>query len=264
MNGLPVPSGWLVTPHDGVGITAADVTNIIDDGIAQANLTRAAIRLPLDSRAKMVFAVTDLNGNIVGLYRMPDATIFSIDVAVAKARNVAYYANPAELQPIDNPGIPVGTAITNRTIRYLADPRYPEGIDGDPPGPYSILNDGGVNPTNGLQVGAPLPAIAFTSVLGHDAFNPETNFRQTGDLANQNGIIFFPGSAPLYRDAPGGTTGTLIGGFGVSGDGVDQDDVVTQAGQVNFGVPLSIPRADQTSVRGVNLPYQKNDRNPED
>ena len=49
----------------------------------------------------MVFAVSDKQGNILGLYRMPDATYFSIDVAVAKARNVAYYANPSQLQPID-------------------------------------------------------------------------------------------------------------------------------------------------------------------
>jgi uncharacterized protein GlcG (DUF336 family) len=263
LNGLPAPTGWLVTPHAGVGVTAADVTSIITAGFIQANATRAAIRLPLDSRTKMVFAVTDKTGNILGLYRMPDATVFSIDVAVAKARNVAYYADPTQLQPIDNPGVPPGTAFTNRTIRYLADPRFPEGIDGDPPGPYSILNDGGVDPRTGGQVGAPLPASAFTSVQGHDAFNPETNFRQTGDLANQNGIVFFPGSAPLYRDTPGGTSGVLIGGFGVSGDGVDQDDVVTQAGQVNYGVPLSIPRADQTFVRGVRLPYQKSNRNPE-
>jgi uncharacterized protein GlcG (DUF336 family) len=264
LSGLPTPSGWLVTPHDGVGTTAADVTSIINAGIVQADNTRAAIRLPLDSRTKMVFAVTDETGAILGLYRMPDATVFSIDVAVAKARNVAYYANAAQLQAIDNPGIPVGTAITNRTVRYLADPRFPEGIDGDPPGPYSILNDGGANPQTGLQIGAALPASAFNSVQGHDAFNPETNFHDPFNLANQNGIIFFPGSAPLYRHAPGTNIGALIGGFGVSGDGVDQDDVVTFAGSFNFGVPQNVLRADQTTVRGVLLPYQKFDRNPED
>jgi uncharacterized protein GlcG (DUF336 family) len=263
LNGLPVPVGWLVTPHDGVGITAADVTAIIQAGVIQANATRAAIRLPLDSRTRMVFAVTDRAGNVVGLFRMPDATVFSIDVAVAKARNVAYYADPAQLQPIDNPGVPPGTAFTNRTFRYLAEPRFPEGIDGDPPGPYSILNDGGTDPLTGRQVGPPLPASAFQSVLGHDAFFPETNFRQTGNLANQNGIVFFPGSAPLYRHAPTGPTGTLIGGFGVSGDGVDEDDVVTAAGALPYSVPTATLRADQTTVRNVALPYQKFNRNPE-
>src|SRR6185369_3779218 len=66
-----------------------------------ANKTRAAIRLPAGQRTKMVIAVADKAGNVLGLYRMPDATIFSIDVAVAKARNTAYYADPAALQNAD-------------------------------------------------------------------------------------------------------------------------------------------------------------------
>lgn len=254
--GLRAPDGWLVTPHDGVGITAAEVERIIMQGIAQAEATRAAIRLPLGSRTRMVFAVTDLEGNVVGLYRMADATIFSLDVAVAKARNVAYYAGP-NLQAADQlTGVPIGSAFTNRTFRYLANPRYPTGIDGAPFGPFSQLNDGGANPTTGRQVGAPLPASAYQSVLGYDAFNPGTNFRDPNNFRNQNGIVFFPGSAPIYRG------NTLIGGFGVSGDGVDQDDVVTNSGQVGFGVPAIHLRADQIIFQGVRLPYQKFNRNP--
>jgi uncharacterized protein GlcG (DUF336 family) len=264
LDGKVVPTGFLVLPHDGVGVTAAEVLQIINMGIQQANLTRAAIRLPLDSRTRMVLAVTDLTGEVVGLYRMPDATVFSIDVAVAKARNVAYYANPALLQQVDNPGIPVGTAITNRTVRYLAEPRFPEAVDFDPPGPYSILNDGGSDFVTARQVGPPLPASAFNSVLGFDSFHVGRNFRDPANIANQNGIVFFPGSAPLYRDTPDFNFGTLIGGFGVSGDGVDQDDVVTFGGSQFYGVPNALLRADETFVRGVRLPYQKFNRNPED
>ena len=109
LGGEPVPEGWLVPPHDSADgtLTAADVTAIVERGIAEANRVRAAIRLPLDSTARMVFAVTDTTGEVLGLFRMPDATVFSIDVAVAKARNVAYYADPAQLQPIDQvPGLP--------------------------------------------------------------------------------------------------------------------------------------------------------------
>ncbi|MFO0852135.1 MAG: heme-binding protein [Gemmataceae bacterium] len=259
--GRPVPEGWLVTPHDGAGITAAEVTDIIGRGFEQATRTRAAIR-QLGSTAGMVFAVTDLNGDVVGLYRMPDATVFSIDVAVAKARNVRYYADPAQLQPADQvAGVPAGTAFTNRTFRYLAQPRFPLGFDGTTPAPFSILRDGGSDPLTGRTVGAPLPASAFQSVYGHDSFNPGTNFHDPFDPANQNGIVFFPGSAPLYRRTA--TGGVLAGGFGVSGDGVDQDDVVTFAGTANFGVPLNILRADQVKVAGVRLPYQKFNRNPE-
>jgi hypothetical protein len=57
--------------------------------------------------------------------------------------------------------------------------------------------------------------------------------------------------------------GALAGGFGVSGDGVDQDDVTTAAGQVGFEVPDDLLRADEVFVRGVRLPYQKFNRNPD-
>jgi hypothetical protein len=74
-------------------------------------------------------------------------------------------------------------------------------------------------------------------------------------LANQNGIVFFPGSTPLYVGA------NLQGGFGVSGDGVDQDDVVTFSGQQEFAPAASL-KADTVFYRGVRLPFQKFNRNP--
>jgi len=264
-DGMLAPDGWLVKPHasaDGT-LTEADVTRIINQGIKQANLTRAAIRLPIGQRTKMVFSVTDKEGNVLGLYRMPDATIFSEDVAVAKARNVAYYANANLLQPIDQlKGIAAGTAFSNRTFRYVTLPRFPEGIDGSKPGPFSILNDGHVDPKTGKNVGAPLPYTAYQSVQGYDAFNPGTNFRDPLNPQNQNGIVFFPGSAPIYKKVAGFSTPQLVGGFGVSGDGVDQDDVVTSAGQVGYTVPSSVKRADQVFYQAVRLPYQKFNRNP--
>ncbi|CAN5584904.1 hypothetical protein BH11PLA2_BH11PLA2_34990 [soil metagenome] len=256
--GQPVADGWIVAPHDGVGVTAADVVQIVQQGLDQAVQVRAAIRLPQGTRAKFVFAVADRNGNIVGLYRMADATVFSIDVAVAKARNVNYYADAAKLQPQDQlNGIDPGTAFTNRTFRYLANPRFPFGIDGAPVGPWSQLNDPGTNATNGQNTGAPVAASAFQSVLGYDSFNPGTNFRDQTNTKNQNGIVFFPGSAAIYKN------GALIGGFGVSGDGVDQDDVTTGGGSVGFGVPGNVLRADQVSYNGIRLTYQKFNRNPE-
>src|SRR5262249_44156696 len=145
-DGQQVPEGWLVTPHDGQGVTAIDVEKIIEQGIAEANAVRAQIRLPVGQTTKMVFAVTDKTGEVLGLYRMPDGTVFSIDVAVAKARNESYYNDATELQPQDQVGdLPPGAALTNRTFRYLANPRFPDGIDGAPPGPFSILNTSGVN-----------------------------------------------------------------------------------------------------------------------
>jgi hypothetical protein len=175
---------------------------------------------------------------------------------------VAYYDNLAELQPVDElPGIAPGVAFTNRTFRFLALPVYPSGAESVPPGYFSILNDGGSSLTTGLNVGPPLPASAFQSELGYTAFNPDANFHDPYDPLNQNGVVFFPGSAPLYQTV--GSLTKLIGGFGVSGDGVAQDDVVTSGGQVGFVPQNGVLRADQVVFRGVSLPYQNYDRNPE-
>jgi uncharacterized protein GlcG (DUF336 family) len=261
--GTPVPEGWLVLPHTVDGrLTAEDVERIIRQGINEANLTRAAIRLPVGVRTRMVFAVCDTQGNVLGLFRMPDSTVFSLDVAVAKARNVAYYADPAQLQDIDRlPGLPKGVAFTNRTFRYLALPYFPEGIDEAPPGPFSILQDGGVDRRTGAIVGARMPASAFRSVQGYDAFFPQTNFRNPNNILNQNGVVFFPGSDPLYKRIRGNTL-ELVGGLGVSGDGVDQDDVVSFAASVGYKPAPPVLRADQVFVAGIRLPYQKFLRNP--
>ncbi len=270
--GEAVPEGWLVLPHDSpIGdMTAAEVEKLIVDGIAQANETRAAIRLPLGNRTKMVLSVADTAGNVLGLFRMPDATYFSIAVAVAKARNTAYYADATAIQAIDrvdvNPGGPLldpGVAFTNRTFRFLAEPRFPSGVELSAPGAFSVLNDPGfaIDPRTGVvgveNAGPPAPASSFTSVVGFNSFNPGSNFRDPDDIANQNGIVFFPGSTPLYRD------GGLIGGYGISGDGVDQDDVVTFIGAQDFLPPATVTRADQVFVNNVRLPYQKFLRNPE-
>ncbi len=113
------PDGYLVPATAGPigGLTAAQVTGIITNAVATANQTRALIRLPLGSRAKMSIAVSDLDGTIIGLYRMTDGTVFSIDVAATKARNVIYFSGTTR-QPMDLNGVPMGTAVTNRTIGF--------------------------------------------------------------------------------------------------------------------------------------------------
>lgn len=259
-DGEAVPEGWLVLPHDSPTgeVTAAQVEQIIYAAIEEANKVRAAVRLPQNSATRMVFSVADRDGNVLGLYRMKDATVFSIDVAVAKSRNTAYHADPTAVVAADLPaGIAPGVAFTNRTYRFLADPRYPDGIDGTPPAPYSMLNDPGIDPLTGRNTGTPTDASLITSVKGFDAFNVGRNFRDPSNIANQNGIVFFPGSTPIYAG------GSLIGGFGVSGDGVDQDDVVTFFGAQGFLPPPSVTRADEAFVRDVRLPFIKFLRNPE-
>jgi uncharacterized protein GlcG (DUF336 family) len=224
-----VPDGYLVGPLGSAELAPEEVDRIVRQAEAQANRTRAGIRLPLGSPTRMMISVADLQGNMLAIFRMPDATIFSIDVSASKARNVAYFAAP-RVNPSDLPGVPPGTAVTNRTISFGAQPLFPPGIDGSGPGPFFDLF---------------LRDTAQACTQGFDNQN----------RGNQSGIVFFPGSAPLYRD------GVLIGGLGVSGDGVEQDDVVTEAGQRGFEAPAAI-RADQILINGVRLPYFTFNRNP--
>lgn len=324
--GQAVPEGWLVVPHDASdgSITGEEVEQIILRGINQANQTRAAIRLNVannfrpGAKTRMVLSVADKSGNLLGVFRMPDATIFSIDVSIAKARNTAYYADAEDLQAADRvdfnhdnqfgtitnsltgngDSLPLGTALTNRTFRFLAEPRFPTGIElasnaanglvndasktlaqqnpglAQLIGPQSILQLPGINPKTGENLGQPLPFSVYAdpnsdSTAAFDSFVPARNFRDPGDIgvkisgtdtlfaqANQNGVVFFPGSTPLYKNR------ALTGGFGVSGDGVDQDDVVTAAGQSGF-TPEAAIRVDSFAVGNVRLPFQKYNRNPE-
>jgi hypothetical protein len=55
----------------------------------------------------------------------------------------------------------------------------------------------------------------------------------------------------------------LVGGLGVSGDGVDQNDTVTYFAAGAFLPSASSPivRADETFVRGIRLPFIKFGRN---
>ena len=229
LNGQPAPEGWLMGPLNGSALSSSDVNAIVQSAIDTANLTRAQIRLPEGSRARMVIAVSDLDGTILGIYRMPDSPVFSIDVAVTKSRNVVYFSGPNR-DPRDLPGVPIGAAVTNRTIGFGSQPYFPSGIWNTKPGPF-----------------APMYAA--------DTANPCTQGNQPAN-PNQSGIVFFPGSAPLYRG------GQLVGGLGVSGDGVDQDDFVTSFGAAGFLAPANI-RADQIFIRGIRLPYWSFPRNPE-
>jgi uncharacterized protein GlcG (DUF336 family) len=228
-SGSVAPEGYLLSPRAGSHLTVAEVDQIVQQSIQTANAARAGIRLPFGSRTKMMIAVGDTDGTILAVYRMPDATIFSIDVAISKARNVAYFSSFDPYVQLDLPEVPLGTAITNRTLSFGAQPLFPPGIDGTNPGP-------------------------FFDLFQRDTSNPCSQGFQPPN-ANQSGVVFFPGSVPLYKN------GILVGGLGISGDGVEQDDVVSNGGGQGFLPPEAI-RADRVSISGVRLPFLKFNRNP--
>jgi uncharacterized protein GlcG (DUF336 family) len=212
-------------------LTQAEVERIVAFAADRVRTTRAGIRLPIGTRME-VFITVENNPNMPGIsptvlaaFRTGDATMFSWDVAVQKGRTaLAFSSNDS--------------AYSTRTVGFLAQQQYPPGIDPNGPGPL-----------NGRQEAASGVSSAPGSIRGFDpAFVPDPQFR--------NGITIFPGGFPLYRN------GQLIGAIGISGDGVDQDDLVGASGTQEFLAPFSI-RADQDIFGDTRLPYAKFPRDPE-
>jgi uncharacterized protein GlcG (DUF336 family) len=243
------------------GLTAAEVQTIITRAAQQSNITRAAIRQPLGSNARVTIAVVDAAGVVLGVFRQQDAPVFGFDVAVQKARTAAFFsgANAAtalraagfgayvDRAAADGLRFDGAFAFTDRATGFLHRPFFPDGIDDTAPGPFStaIAN---WSPFNvGLQLD--LVRANFLAALG----GPVASCTSIGGLAN--GVQIFPGSVPLYKN------GVLVGAIGISGDGVDQDDLIGAAGANGFSPPVGI-RADQIFVRGVRLPFLKFPRSP--
>jgi uncharacterized protein GlcG (DUF336 family) len=226
-------------------LTASEVTNILALAAQRAAITRAAIRLPRGQAAQVFITVinnpnsSNTTPTVLGTFRTGEATIFSWDVAAQKARTALFFSSPLAVGVL--PPELQDKALSSRTVGFLAQSLYPPGIQRKPPGPllgqqefYSLLPLGVTNILNGV--------ILTTTLAAPDPNLP-------------NGITIFPGGFPLYRN------GVLIGAIGVSGDGIDQDDIIAASGTVNFLPPTSI-RADRIIFRGTRLPYAKFPRNP--
>jgi uncharacterized protein GlcG (DUF336 family) len=242
-------------------LTAQDVQRIIAQAAQQANITRAAIRQPLGSNARVSIAVVDTQGNVLGIFRMTDAPVFGFDVSAQKARTAAFYSNQNAAPLLRGAGFGAyvdraladglkldgAIAFTDRAGGFLHRPFFPDGIDETPPGPFSTpINEWSVF-NDGLQLD--LIKTNLIATLGGASV-------ACTSIANlPNGLQIFPGSVPLYKN------GTLVGGIGISGDGVDQDDIIAAAGAIGYAPPVAI-RSDQIFVRGVRLPFLKFPRSP--
>ncbi len=100
--------------------------------------------------------------------------------------------------------------MTNRTFRYLAGPGSRKASTAIPRG-RSRSSTMSASATK-----ATCSPSAFQSVQGFDSFNPQSNFHDPFNVANQNGIVFFPGSTPVYNEVDGGdgSCRQLVGGLG--------------------------------------------------
>lgn len=267
----------------GTALTAAEVRAVLTQAFAVMSRARAQIRQPLDSRAQVTISLVDTRGAVLGQVRSPDAPVFGIDVSLQKARTAAFFSGAnAGSDLLGDPSADVrGFVAATRT--FLADPAaltgrhafsdraggnlsrpyFPDGQLGTANGPLSrpIAK---FNPfSTGLQ-----SALVFANLAEHlnyvtGASGTDTPRRcakipdvVSGQNRLQNGIQIFPGSVPIYRGSQ------LVGAIGVSGDGIDQDDMISFLGLNNAGgaianAPAGI-RADNIVVAvgtGVRLRY---------
>ncbi len=242
-------------------LTAGDVQTIISHAVQQANITRAAIRQPLGSNARVTIAVVDLNGTVLGVFRQLDAPVFGFDVSVQKARSAVFFSNSnagallsgagfgsfVTRASADGVSLNGSIAFSDRAIGFLHRPLFPDGINNTSAAPFST----GLDTWSPFNVGLQLDLIK-TNLL---AAIGGTAVPCSAIPSLPNGIQIFPGSVPLYKN------GVLVGAIGISGDGVDQDDLIAAAGANGYSPPTAI-RSDQIFVRGVRLPFLKFPRSP--
>lgn len=242
-------------------LTASDVNTIISHAAQQANITRAGIRQPLGSSARVSITVVDVNGTVLGIFRTADAPVFGFDVSVQKARGATLFsrADAAALlrgagfgsyvtrAAADGVALDGSIALTTRSVGFLHRPLYPDGINNTSAGPFSTE----FPQWSVFNVGLQLDLIKTNfqaALLG-------ANVRCSSIPILANGMQIFAGSVPLYKN------NVLVGAIGISGDGIDQDDIIAAAGAVGFTPAPSI-RADQFIIRGTRLPFVKFPRSP--
>jgi len=283
-----------LAPSGGTAITAAEAQNLMTSALNVAFSARAAIRIPTNSFAQVTVTIVDLDGNVLAQARTPDAPVFGADVSRQKARSAVFFSRTdaqAKINGIvapspstmpgtitgsfadymtraqalfNNPNIFAdGTAFSEVAIGDIARPFFPDGIDGNPPGPlslpfanWSVFSTGlqldlvAADIVNGILTGAQPAAGCAHTGLGGAAELPTVSGGKT-QLAD--GLQIFSGGTPIYRGS------TLVGALGVSGDGIQQDSLISFLGIQNGpstlnNAPASI-RADQLAPQGLNLRY---------
>ena len=255
-------------------LTENEVRTIIEEAFAVMTSARAQIRQPLESRAQVSISVVDTFGTILGVVRSPDAPIFGTDVSLQKARTATFFSNSAAANDLagtrrsavvagsstpntevsdyvgavrnflnDQTALTGTIAFADRSGGNLSRPYFPDGEVGTPHGPLSRSITEWSPFATGLQEDLIRDNIFEHAnfILTNAAPTSDTKQRCTflpdvNGVVNQNrlqnGIQIFPGSVPIYRN------GELIGGIGVSGDGIDQDDMISFLGVHNAGERL--------------------------
>jgi uncharacterized protein GlcG (DUF336 family) len=278
----------------GTAITAGEAQALMTSTLNVAYSARAGIRIPTNTFAQVTVTIVDFDGNVLAQARTPDAPVFGADVSRQKARSAVFFSRTdAAAKIVGIPAISISTGTPNGLDGTFADyiirsrtlvgptvfsdgiawsevgigdisrPFYPDGIDANPPGSLSLAFPRWSPFATGLQLdlvaqdivaegvgGAPAPAqgCAFLGVGGTEL--PPVSGGKT-QLAN--GLQIFSGGFPVYRG------NTLVGAIGISGDGIQQDSMISYLGVQNGpntinNAPAPI-RDDQLAPEGINLRY---------
>lgn len=174
-----------------------------------------------------------------------------------------FLENPDALSPNST-----AIAFSDRAGGNLSRPFFPDGINGQDAGPlskpageWSVFSTGlqldlsyNAILTHAVFTGTPMSPRGCVGQIGVDALLANASPAAT-DTRLANGLQIFPGSVPIYRGS------TLIGGIGVSGDGIDQDDMIAFLGLALAGNEVAVNnapaeiRADNLQPRGTRLRY---------
>ena len=252
----------------GSALSAAEVQQILGAAVALANRVRAGIRQPLGSNARVTIAVVDTDGDVLGIFRQLDAPVFGLDVSVQKARSSNFFARTDAGSKItaagfgsyvtranaDGLGLNGSIAFSDRAIGFLHRPFFPDGINNSVAGPFSTPIADWSPFNDGLQLDLVRTALVSPPMMCRSAAFEKRAILPPCPCSTipevRNGLQIFAGGLPIYRN------NVLIGAVGVSGDGIDQDDIIAAAGADAFA-PSPAIRSDQIFVRGVRLPFLK-------
>src|SRR5436309_5571446 len=216
-------------------LTATDVTKIINQAV-----TRAVAISP-----NSVIAVTDREGDVLGVWvvRGGSASAPEIATAVSKAGTAAYLSSNQD-------------AFTSRTAGFIIQQHFPPGVSNAAPGPLVGVGLSNLFISDINKFRAPGSVISSSPTPGNAIMRvPNTSLDGS------------PGGVPLYR------SGQLVGGIGVTGDGIpgpivgfraenpfiyisgsDKDEDIALAGQKGYA-PSSTILATNVFINGIRLPY---------
>lgn len=268
LNGVPGEAHPMFPTIAGSLLTLGEVQSILGAAAQMSNITRAAIRQPIGSNARVSIAVVDVDGTVLGIFRQQDAPVFGFDVSVQKARTAAFLARSDTASKLtlagfgsyvtrasaDGLALNGAIAFSDRGFGFLHRPFFPDGINGTLAGPFSTQIGVWSPFNNGLQLDLIFSALTAPPPMCVSSGRKKRTMLAPCPCATipnlKNGMQIFAGALPMYRGS------TFVGAIGISGDGIDQDDFIAAAGANNFAPPVNI-RSDQFFARGVRLPFLK-------